>query len=111
MFSILESTEAELQSVQPKLDEMAAEVLQGGVFEPGTYAKLVQDGVYSSATVCDREGQPQFILIYSRSVLNWLYVEAVASIKRSSLKMIFAAVDDLAQHYSCKVIQCVTKLS
>lgn len=110
MFSILESTSAELKLVQPQLDEMAAEVLAGGVYQPGTYYRLVQEGFYSSATICDRKGEKLFILIFSLSPLNWLFIEAVASIKRSSLKHIFSAVDDLAKHYGCPVIQCVTKL-
>lgn len=111
MFSILESTDVELQAVQPKLDELAGKVFAGGTFEPGTYARLVKEGVFSSATVRDPDGDPQFILIFSRSSLNWFYVEAVASIKRSSLKQIFSAVDQLASHYKCQVIQCATKLA
>lgn len=110
MFSILESTSDELQLVGPKLDEMAAEVLGGGAYEPGTYVRLVEEGFYSSATIEDPAGRTQFILIFSRSPLNWLFIEAVASIQRSSLKQIFAAVDELGRHYGCKVIQCVTKL-
>lgn len=111
MFSILESTPDELREVRPQLDDMAAQVLAGGVYEPGTYYRLVQEGFYSSATIRDRQGKKLFILIFSRSPLNWLFIEAVASIERSSLKQIFAAVDDLARHYGCTVIQCVTKLS
>ena len=111
MLSIIESSEAELLAVQPTLDALAEKVFDGGFYEPGTYAKLVKDGVFSSATVRDPDGEPQFILIYSRSPVGWLYVEAVAALKRSSLKQIFGAVDQLAKHYGCKVIQCVTKLS
>ena len=51
------------------------------------------------------------MIIYSRSKLGWLYIEAIASLKKSSLKMMFSAVDELAGNYGCKVIQFVTKLS
>lgn len=111
MLSIVESTEAELGMAMPKVDELAAQVFDGGNYRPGTYARLVRQHVFSAATVRDRDGVARFILVYSRSQLNWLYIEAVASLKRSSLRMIFAAVDDLARHFRCEVIQCVTKLS
>jgi len=110
LLSIVESSEEELSQAESKLGPIANQILDG-IYEPGTFVRLIKSGAFEASTVhVDKE--PAFVMIYTRNALGWLTVEGVASLaKKASFKYVFDAGDALARHYGCKTIQFVTKLS
>ena len=109
LFSFTESTDEELTAAEAKLGEIAGQIFDG-LYTPGIYARLVKEKKLSSATV-KMGNEPQFIIIYSRSPLNWLTIEGIASLKRCPMDKICDAAEDLRRHLGCQAIQFVTKLA
>lgn len=109
LFSIAESTEAELLKAGQVLDDTASRILDT-IYQPGTFVELVRQKRFKSATI-ELKGEPAFVMIYTINGLGWLTVEGVASLKKAPFKLVFEAGDALARHYGCSTIQFVTRLS
>ena len=108
LFTLLESTEAELLEGAQQLDKVATKILDT-IYEPGTFADLVKQKRFKASTVLV-DDQPAFILVYTINALGWLTVEGAVALGKAPLSHAFNAADALARHYHCKAIQFVTKL-
>lgn len=108
LFFIVESTEPELLAAEEKLGQMAAQIFDG-IYEPGMFARLVKEGAFTGSTVAVG-GKPVLVLIHTRNALGWLTIEGVATLGKSSVKMVFDAADAIARHLGAPVIQFVTRL-
>lgn len=108
LVSIVKATEEELAVADRRLTQTSQKILDG-LFDAGTFSRLVKEGVYQCSTIKVKD-QAAYILIHTRSTLGWLIIEGAVSIGGMPLRHLFEGAEALACHLNAPKILFVTKL-
>lgn len=108
VLSITECTDDQLEIVEKELGAIAAKV-SDGLYEPGTYLRLVKEGKLTGSVI-NLDDKPGVVVVHSLNALNYLIVDGVVALKRCPIQTIFDSVEVLARSYKSQMIIFVTKL-
>ena len=108
LFSIVESTEAELLDASKQLAETSDKILDGA-FNAISFNELIKGGSHQASTVLV-DGKPAFVIIHARNAVGWLMVDGAVKIGDAPLEHLFEGGYAIAKHFKCPQIVFVTKL-